>query len=41
VTTVDLGSRVWAEFAIEYERTSKSEQKSLLSKTRQGCEGGC
>jgi hypothetical protein len=27
VTTVDLGSRVWAEFAIEYERTSKSEQK--------------
>jgi hypothetical protein len=27
VATVDLGSRVWAEFAIEYERTLKSEQK--------------
>jgi hypothetical protein len=27
VATVDLGNKVWVEFAIEYERTLKTEQK--------------
>jgi hypothetical protein len=27
VATVNLGNKIWAEFAIEYERTLKSEQK--------------